>query len=291
MINYRQATKKDIKIVADFIGELNKKEENHIGYCGDNSDEILNSLKEDITDITFDKSFIIATDKKELIGVLGFDADIENGNSEIWGPFIKQSKWHIANEMWDKMTELLPKGIETISMFINIKNNNCLDLAKKLKFNKVSESKILEFNRSYLDNLDKEIINELTSKHYEDMKALHDRVFPNTYYSGKQIIDRINENRKLFAYIEDEKLMGYVYVEAEPDFGEGSIEFFAVDESERGKGIGYKLLNMALKWLYSFNFMEQIVLSVGVDNKKAISLYKKVGFKEKYQLCYLTKEI
>lgn len=32
-------------------------------------------------------------------------------------------------------------------------------------------------------------------------------------------------------------MLGYVYVEVEPEFGEGSIEFAGVNEAARGKGL------------------------------------------------------
>jgi len=122
------------------------------------------------------------------------------------------------------------------------------------------------------------------------MRLLHDRVFPNTYYSGNQIIERLNDHRKVFMDIKNNSLAGYIYVEINPVFGEGSIEFFAVDQSQRGKGIGSKLLTMALKWLFTFDSINSITLCVNSENEKALNLYKIIGFKKKCQLCYFTKK-
>ncbi|MBU5439620.1 GNAT family N-acetyltransferase [Tissierella sp. MSJ-40] len=289
MIEFTLAKKEDIKKISNFIAELNRKEENHIAYCGNDSEEIENSLIEDVTDITFDRSFLIATEKDEIIGVLGFDADIERNTAEIWGPFIKEGKWNIVTEIWNRMLKLLPKEIKLISMFINNENINCLELANTLGFSKISEEIILEFERSNIKNLGERPLIELTNDDYEFMKELHDKVFPNTYYSGNEIIERLNMDRKVFICKENNKLAGYIYVEAEPEFGEGNIEFFAVNESYRGKGIGSKLLTMGLKWLFSFNSIDSITLCVNLKNEKAINLYKKVGFEEKHQLSYFIK--
>ena len=38
---------------------------------------------------------------------------------------------------------------------------------------------------------------EITLDYYDDFKSLHDRVFPNTYYSGREILDRLNEHGKV----------------------------------------------------------------------------------------------
>ncbi|MDR7856741.1 GNAT family N-acetyltransferase [Tissierella sp.] len=291
MVKYALAKKEEINKISNFIADLNIIEESHIAYCGVNSEEIANSLIEDITDIEFDKSFIIAREDDEVIGVLGFDADMERNSAEIWGPFIKKENWSIAADMWEKMMEILPEKIESISMFINNKNSNCLKLADILDFSKKSEESILKFYRENIDSLDEVNLLELDVKDYEAMKKLHDKSFPNTYYSGEEIISRLNNHRKVFVCKEADKLIAYIYVEAEPEFGEGNIEFFAVNEVQRGKGVGKILLTMGLKWLFSFNSIDSITLCVNAQNEKAINLYKKVGFTEKYQLSFFMKEI
>lgn len=287
--NFRLAKEEDINIIARFISIINSKEESHIGYCGSNSEEIANSLMEDVTDIPFNESFIIGTEDEKIIGILGFDMDFESNSAEIWGPFLKEDKWDIVDKMWTKMIEILPRKIESISMFINKKNENCLRLADNLHFNKKSEEIILEFERTNAHKLQNTPIIELTNTYYEDMQLLHDKVFPNTYYSGSQIIERLSDHRKVFIDIKDNKLAGYIYVEVNPEFGEGSIEFFAVDESQRGKGIGSALLTMALKWLFTFDSINNIVLCVNSSNERALNLYRRVGFKQKHQLCYFLK--
>ncbi len=155
---------------------------------------------EDITDIPFNESFIIATEDEKIIGVLGFDADFDsNSNSaEIWGPFLDEDKWYISTGMWNKMMEILPEEIDFISMFINKENENCLRLANKLHFIKESEEIILKFERSYIDKLQDIPIVELLPDYYRDMRLLHDKAFPNTYYNGNQIIERLNDHRKVF---------------------------------------------------------------------------------------------
>jgi len=288
MIDYNLAKKEDIKQIASFIAELNSKEESHIGYCGTDKEEIENSLIEDITDIPFQESFIVAKEDEKLIGVLGFDSDIESNSAEIWGPFIIENKWDIAVKLWERMIDILPKEINILRLFVNKKNKNCIRFAANLKFNKISEETILVFERKDITDLQDITMIELSSDYYEDMKSLHDKIFPNTYYSGSQIIDRINDYRKVFIDVKNNRLSGYIYAEVSPEFGEGSIEFFAVDESVRGKGIGSKLLTMALRWIFSFESIDNITLCVNSGNEKALNLYKKVGFKEKHQLCYFT---
>lgn len=291
MINYILAKNDDIDRVAHFIARVNNNEENHIGYCGTDSEEIKNSLIEDLTDMPFNESFIVGIEYGEIIGVIGFDADLEDNSAEIWGPFIEKSKWYIVMDLWNEVIKILPKKIETISLFMNSKNKNSLKLACELGFNKSSEQVILTFNQEDKYKLKDISETELSLNYYEDFRRLHDRVFPNTYYSGSEILDRLNEHRKVFIDLEENKLTGYIYAEVNPEFGEGSIEFIAVESLERGKGIGKRLLTMALRWLFTFHSVESINLCVNVQNEGAINLYKSIGFIEKYHLYHYDKRL
>ncbi|WP_216827346.1 GNAT family N-acetyltransferase [Alkalihalobacterium elongatum] len=283
--------KDEVEMVANFISEFNQGEEAHIGYCGKDSSEIAHSLKEDITDITYNNSFLTLLEDGNLIGVLGFDADLESKSAEIWGPFIKENKWDVVNSMWEKMLELLPNEINSIHMFPNKQNKNVLELANKLSFVKHSDQTILTFDRNRQEDLEEVPLVELTEEYIAEMVDIHDTAFPNTYYSGQQILDRLNEDRKAFIIETNHQLCGYIYVEVEPTYGEASIEFFAVKESERGKGIGCQLLNVALKWIFTYESIESITLCVNLSNKNAIHLYKKVGFLHSHDLCFFTKQL
>ncbi|MFV8829821.1 N-acetyltransferase family protein [Alkalihalobacterium sp. APHAB7] len=291
MVNISLMIEEEIKSVSTFISELNQNEHSHIGYCGKDSVEITNSIIEDITDIPYNKSFLTAYEHNELIGVLGFDADLEGNCAEIWGPFIKENKWDIVPAMWEQLSELIPDKISSISLFPNKKNKRVLEVANDLSFNKHSEQTILDFSINRKSELEDVSIVELSEVYFKDMIHLHDANFPDTYYSGEQIIDRMNEFRKVFIIENNNDLCGYIYVEAEPAYGEASIEFFAVKETERGSGHGRQLLSAALNWLFTIKNIKSIQLCVNSNHQKAINLYKKVGFQHLHDLCFFTKEL
>ncbi|WP_226678437.1 GNAT family N-acetyltransferase [Mesobacillus jeotgali] len=281
----------EVDIVAKFISEINSVEESHIGYCGKDPKEIAYSLRKDISDIPCDHSFLTVYEEGGLIGVLGFDADLESNSAEIWGPFVKGDRRDIVSPLWNRMIQLFPEEINSISLFPNSKNKQVLQLANDFSFTRHSDQTILNFNRYRTAELDEVPILELKEEYFKEMKQLHDQSFPDTYYNGQQIIARLNEDRKVFIIFKNGHLSGYIYVEAQPEYGEASIEFFAVEESERGKGIGRELLTVALKWLFTIESIESITLCVNSSNQNAINLYKKVGFQHVHDLCFFTKSL
>lgn len=287
MTNITIMKENEINRVANFIAELNNHEASHIGYCGKDKAEIAAYIKEDIPV----HNFVCLYDQERLVGVLGGEPDEESGFVEIWGPFVLTEHKDSLEKMWKKFQGTLPPEIHTIYLFQNKENKMVCDFATNQGFTKTSEEVILNFSRKKVDLLKNASINELTPELYEAMKTLHDHTFPGTYYSGKQILQQQNDNRRVFVITEKEELCGYIYVEAEPEFGDGSIEFFAVNEKKRGRGIGQKLLQSALKWIFSFESIESVTLCVNSNNTNALKLYKKVGFEWQHNLYAYVKKV
>lgn len=245
----------------------------------------------ELTDVGFKDSFIVAfNDEGEMIGVIGFDADLGNQSVEIWGPFIHASYYNIVEEYWNELMEILPTMIRSIHMFPNVKNTLVLDLANQLSCEKKSSQTILCCEKkSFFKHTVSDKI-ELNDGDINSFIALHDITFPHTYYSGRDIIEKISESNKVFVS-KDNELKGYVYVEVEPEFGEASIEFIAVAEAYRGQGIGKQLVETALSWIFEFPTIKTITLCVDTSNNGAIALYKKAGFQQLHELEFYVKRI
>lgn len=294
MINVYKVKNEDISEVSSFLSRLNKNSTSHIGYCGRDEKELEEDLREYMEE-SESSPFFMAKDDNRLLGVIGIDGDLESGNGEIWGPFvevIKDKLWEdIANMLWNSLLQEINENIENYHMFINVKNERCLSFAKENNFTfskKDNLFKILKLTKKDFNYDYGESIIEINEVFYESMINLHDKTFKKAYYSGERIIKRLNQFRKVFAAIKEEKLLGYIYVEADPEFSEASIEFFAVDESYRGQGIGFKLINRAINWIFTFPEIKEINLCVNSQNP-AINLYKAVGFKEMDELAFYRK--
>jgi ribosomal protein S18 acetylase RimI-like enzyme len=282
------------KEIAKFIAVQNKMASKHCGYCGEMENEILHSLKEDLSDVPYQESFVLAYENDFLVGVVGFDADLENRNAEIWGPFIRHSEHQqITKELWDFLLQLISQRIETVHFFISTDHT---DLKQFLTHNNMIDQKskhtILSITKEAITTTTSvKNIKELTEKNKNDFKSLHDTHFPSTYYNSQQIIERLNEFHKVFVYQIEDEVVGYIYVEIQPQFGEGSIEFFAVDEMHREKGIGVQLLTYAVTWMLSNPHLKHIDLCVNNENKLALHLYKKIGFAIQKELFHITKHL
>ncbi|OZU88976.1 hypothetical protein CIL03_08120 [Virgibacillus indicus] len=283
---------KDLAITnaANFISRLNQKKTHHIGFCGTDIQEISKSIQEDLEDITYKDSFIGATVNGELVGLIGADVDLGDGSAEVWGPFVDESQAvDVALKMWEKLLELLPGAVKHFILFPNLENKLVSSFAEILQFEQQTDQIILSITESQALTYDGQH-EELMEADHKLFKSLHDIAFPDTYYDGQEIIERINDTQKVFVMKDSGRLAGYVYAEADPEFGDASIEFIAVDPLMRGGGYGRKLLTAAVKWLFSFGSINTITLCVADDNPGAIKLYQSAGFQVEHRLHYFTKE-
>ncbi len=277
--------------VAAFIAMLNGQAQSHIGYCGRQQEEIASSLRNDFTDVPFEKAFVVAYQDETLVGVLGFDADIKHKAAEIWGPFVANNQQEQVPLLFKKMLPLIPEEVEKLCMFPNKENELAANLATEFDFSKHSEQAILTMKEKKCTMAQDSLLPELSKQLHREMVRLHDLAFPGTYYNGEQIIHRMNEYRKVFIYQKEGCLAGYIYVEVEPEFSEASIEFFAVDERFQGKGIGAELLKSAVAWIFSFEGINELQLCVDATNSHAIRLYQKAGFTLANELHYFEKKL
>jgi ribosomal protein S18 acetylase RimI-like enzyme len=287
-------SKIDISMLAAFIANLNQKQTHHVGFCGENEEEIRDTLASDFSDYELENSFTVLSEDNRMIAALGFDIDAEKKEAEIWGPFIDNDRddWDIiAHKIWKAAVSKL-EGHFKLYGFYNKKNSNAKKFMASLKAEGKGSNIIL---KAYKDEFEYQIdhsIKEFHDEQFDYFTSLHDSSFPNTYYDGKTIIKRLNKYNKLFISSEVGKLTGYVYVESNPQFEEGNIEFISVSSSNRKKGTGTALLNRALNFLFEEQHIKEISICVSTENVSAIRLYHKVGFEEKHVLdTYIIKTI
>ena len=92
-----------------------------------------------------------------------------------------------------------------------------------------------------------------------------------------------NSNNYMFAIVslEDDKLIGNSGIQGIDQLRQcAEVGLFIGDEENRNKGYGEEVLNLLLDYGFDYLNLNNIMLIVFSFNERAISCYKKVGFKE-----------
>ncbi|MBY0156038.1 GNAT family N-acetyltransferase [Cytobacillus firmus] len=265
---------------SEFIAGMNSLRQCHIGYLGTSQNDILHSLEELNSDAE-SAAFIVWKDGA-IAGFLGVDADLNKGTAELWGPFVQE--FEFMRLLWEKALHYFEGNLHSYFLFADTTNHTAAEFALSNGFKPQSAQTYMELKGN--PNNELRDISLLPPHSHSEFIHLHDTLFPHTYYSGKEIIGRLSDEHKVYTSGDADGLNGYLYAEYNRDEKEGSIEFIGVKFCKRKKGIGRKLLDMAVHDLFVNAGAASIKLCVGTTNQKALSLYKKAGFKVERSLSF-----
>ncbi|MHA2303892.1 MAG: GNAT family N-acetyltransferase [Candidatus Hodarchaeales archaeon] len=263
MITIKRMNESNFNQAINFISRLQSINSQHIGYFGTTPEEIDPYIKQ--LEPGWEDTSLLAYEETEIIGLMIIEYDLELQRAWIHGPMVTHRNWHtIAEDLFQSAKQkIIPERIEDLELFGDITNEN-------LRNKSESNSKI--------DDVQDPHIIELNEQYYSSVEFLHDKMWPTSYYSGKQIIEKLDERTKIFINVDGDKLRGYIRGGVEPGGKEGYIGFVSVDESERRLGIGISLVNVMTRWLLSSFDIESVGLNVYDTNTAALNLYKKVGY-------------
>ena len=277
----------NIEELAIFLAKLNNDPRSHVGFCGEDKEEIFQTLCHDFSDLDVSQSFAVAYEKGFIVGAIGLDIDKDDQSAEVWGPFISEEivDSNIIEELWEQVLSYSSFQLNLVSFFLNKENVVGKEFVLKQGGVEKGQDYILKAHRSEFNEGGMHGIEKYESTYEESFSHLHNAAFPNTYYGAQEIISRLDEDNQLFIIKNDSKdIKGYVYVEADSEHGDGSIEYIAVSHGSRKQGVGTQLIKAALTYLFSYKEIEEITLCVGKENEKALNLYAAAGFKVKHDL-------
>ena len=120
--------------------------------------------------------------------------------------------------------------------------------------------------------------------------SCHNLLFPTTYFTARQIVEKLDATRRLFLGLENGRMKGYHFCKVETDARSGYIDFIGVDEFVRGRGLGAILLAAGIDWMLSFPETDKISLTVNANNAPALKLYKNFGFVTERVMCGYRKK-
>ena len=125
------------------------------------------------------------------------------------------------------------------------------------------------------------IIEKLDNKDVDQVVRLEQSLF-HSPWTKEQFLYELNDNpfAKIFVVKIGDEIIGYI--DYMITFNSATISKIAIKSEYQKNGLGSKLMEYMMDDLNSLGYgeIETITLEVRISNIKAISLYKKFGFKE-----------
>lgn len=267
--------------IAAFVEALNPQPEHHICYFGSGAEEIAAQIQGLIPPPEDD--FLIAEVDGVPVGVLGFDADKSAGRAWLYGPIVIHSAWDdCADLLYSAMIARLSDDVQKQEICVDSRNERVSNFALRHGFDSHDSGNIsvliLPRERYQPQGVSK--LQALHPSQAHSLVLLHDELFPGTYYSGRVLLERQDEHARLFVINADgnSSMVGYVYAQVNPAIGEGYIDYIGVKPAMQRRGYGSALIDGILGWIFSFDFVRMVSLTVPTASTSTVRLYERAGF-------------
>ena len=183
--------------------------------------------------------------------------------------------------MLELLLRLLPARIERIDAFLHAENRSGLRFLRAHGFTLGPLTHIYVAPRfSWLDpgSADR-LYQPLRLAHEVGFTMLHRDSFPASGSTpAEDLLAGRDDEHAIFAATDGLKFLGSVCVSVNRAPLEGFIDYLAVKPSARGKGIGTRLLQTALHWIFDDRRLPQAALTVSDWRHGARRLYEQTGF-------------
>lgn len=300
------------RAAARFLSRLNPQPEHQICYLGLAESEIAAELSAVLPPDGY--SLGALDEAGRLVGFLGVEMDPSLGRAWLFGPFAEAAAWQaVADQLYQAALELVPPEIVDQELCGRLENIRLAEFARRHGFRagspaaslglpRPAEPKIrpgasgrdiglsqvgpgfpsaqihsdpITLERPVLDAADREAAHLIA----EQLDALHNSLFPNTYFSAAQlVVMSADADKRLQIELVDGQLAGYIFVQTRPSSQDAYIDFLGVAEPYRRRGIARRLLANSLEWAFARPSVERVTLTVHTANTAAIALYESAGF-------------
>lgn len=268
----------EIREFAAFIAPLQQRPESRMAMVGSDELGIAKELQEFGTHLVVERD-----DLGAITGAAGVDHDEPLRRAFLYGPWGIEDDWNErAARLFAQVLSAIPEGTNDIETAFDKLNVRAESFADRHGFELVRDHFTMGFtpeDRTLESDPD---IREMDDADRAATADLHERCFAGTWPSGQQLLEQLEKgaDRKIFVLYEGAHLAGYHFATVERETGEAFVDNIGVDESYRGRGFATRLLSHGLWWMFGFDEVRKIELSVREENAAAIQVYENAGFRK-----------
>jgi ribosomal protein S18 acetylase RimI-like enzyme len=271
----RGARDDELGLVSAFVARFQAKPETRIAYFDESPGEIAAELEG--WEGRWHERCLVAEREGRMVGFVGVGVDLELGRSWIHGPFTEDDDWVLlADDLLERIIEIA--GVEALELVGDAANERLGELAARHGFAQGRRSLTLEIGRDAVSRLPPVTVPPLDEPHRDAFVALHEELFPRTYYSGRQLAEQHARGEAVvLTLVEDASVVGYAVGRAKSP-SEGYVDFLGVAGDARGAGCGRRLAVAICRHLFEDARRSRVSLTVYEDNAPALAVYDRLGF-------------
>ncbi len=235
-----------------------------------------------------DVCWVALDDRRELLGWIAAETDIDMGRLWWFGPFVVEGA---GDEVLDA---LLAAGRRQLSNYgeeevvADSRSGLIGRFARRNGFAAGEPSAVLKLHGDVLADELASLDQRYGQRSVQIVRAadadpdqlaaacqLHDETFPGTHSTGERIFGHVDDTLDRFIALDGGVVVGYVATEMQPD-GSLYVDYLGVAPDTRGRGLGGAMVARAL--VERQGAYAHAHLTVRADNVEARRLYRRLGF-------------
>ncbi len=283
----RPARPDELRALAAFIVRVNAQPAGQSLHCAAGTPaDVRAALREAATfPDGWETAFLVADAADGEIGAAcGWQSDPPRTHGWLWGPWVNDpSGWQtLAPALLDTLLGQLPRSVRRVEAFLHAENRAGLRFLQTRGFSLGALTHLYVAPRAVWQPAADatEPPPRLRPAHEIGFARLHAETFP---AGGSTPADDLlagrDDEHAIFAASDGLRLLGYVCVSVNGAPREGFVEYLAVRPNARGRGVGARLLQTALRWTFDERRLPQAALCVSEWRGNARRLYESAGFR------------
>ncbi|WP_436854779.1 GNAT family N-acetyltransferase [Staphylococcus caeli] len=126
-------------------------------------------------------------------------------------------------------------------------------------------------------------ITEYRPAYYRSFKKLHDYTFKHDVMTADEITESLDEYNRLFVFMSEGLLKGYLYIQIFPSTRKAEIKYFSSHADYRFMGIAFDLLSHALQFAFSNYDIDRVYFKIRSKNNTLVERFHELGFNINYE--------
>ena len=225
----------------------------------------------------------VARDEDRIVGAVVGDWDPDLGRAWILGPWVvgDDDAWRRwARPLLDSVLDQLPESIDDWELAADESHARMAELGAQLGLPASEVNHVYSVDAATVETWPAPSgeVRPATRADVETIRPLHDREFPASYATADHLVPEPPDDKfQVVIAADGPQLLGYAAGRVQAD-GEGYLDFIAVADVARGRGVGRDLMAAVCRTVIAGATTGKLHLTVQDHRTPARRMYESLGF-------------
>ncbi|WIL70336.1 GNAT family N-acetyltransferase [Staphylococcus cohnii] len=271
----------DVDQILEFLNNANYQSASYLYKLP----QMHNDIRTVITNAIQDPGVFAQVNNQDEITMLLLALKYEDNKYKVLGPFIDKSIKPSIDEMTQLFDALAQSKPDTANFNFSFEEHEqtYLPFMKSLGASYSFTDYYLISTKDIGDVGNEQNIIEYQPAYYRYFSKLHNQTFKHDVMTADEIVKSLDEYHRLFIFMSEGLLKGYLYLEIAENNNVAEIKYFSSHSDYRLMGIAFDLLSYSLHFAFSTFDIDKIYFKIRSKNTTLVERFNELGFNINYE--------